>query len=271
MNMRLNALAISVALASTSAMAGNWPEFDAVGSDNQNYFNDAVKEAVVANVKDGFGTPINTLSNFIGYPYTPEYFRTTAAGGQPSPCFPDYIDHMAGVTNANTFDWGIVLQMKPESDLDLNIRDCVVKNQGVIWGGAQQTGRFRTSAGVLQFRKASNPSISVRVCPGDANYYLGNQWCFTMDARMMPTLNLKALDGQLYTSKALWEEGIVMAMPEDGAVNKSGEPTYRLREGDQINVHVDIPRSTPAEIHYGPDNVSVKYIGETGYYYLGNP
>jgi hypothetical protein len=93
---KLMLLVVFVALISTPAMAGNIPEFDAVGDDSANFFNDAIKAMVVANNIDASGVVINNFSDFTGNIYRDgkpwELFATSASGDDPSPCFPAYSD-----------------------------------------------------------------------------------------------------------------------------------------------------------------------------------
>jgi len=84
-----------------------------------------------------------------------------------------------------------------------------------------------------------------------------------MDARTLPGLTPVAMDQQLYTSKALWAEGIVLVMPETGVQNQSGQSMYALKQGDVIQVQIAIPPQ-PTDIRYGADNVILKYIGIVG-------
>jgi hypothetical protein len=72
------------------------------------------------------------------------------------------------------------------------------------------------------------------------------------------------LESAFYTSKAIWEEGVVMVMPETGTTNSLGDPVFLLKQGDQIRVRIDVPTGHPADIYYGPDNVCLKYIGICG-------
>lgn len=88
-----------------------------------------------------------------------------------------------------------------------------------------------------------------------------------MDARQIPGLGLLCLDNALYTSKALWEEGIVMVMPETGVTNSCGETMFNLKQGDAIVVSVSVPGNNTCDIYYGPDNVVLKYIGIVGTYF----
>lgn len=255
---KLTLLILLVSFISVPAFAGNIPEFDAVGDDSANFFNDFVQAMVVDNNKDYADVLINQDSAFWN-----EYFDTAAAGPFPSACFPGYLDYKAGPFAPTYFEWNIVLQMMPETDLDLLIRDCVLKeNTRDIWFYAQQTGRWRQTNSRLVFAKNKNPRVSVMVSPGPrqpAGYAP-----FYMDARRMPGLGLTTLYNKLYTSKALWEETIVMKMPEPGQFNQIGEPTFVLREGDVMNVKVDVPWNNPVDIYYGPDNAVIQYVGIIG-------
>jgi len=89
-----------------------------------------------------------------------------------------------------------------------------------------------------------------------------------MDARQLPGLALMSLDNALYTSKALWEEGIVMVMPETGVTNSAGETMFNLKQGDAIEVTVSVPHNNTCDIYYGEDNVVLKYIGIIGTYFV---
>lgn len=242
------------------AFAGNIPEFDTVAADNLNVFNDLIKDMVVANNENANGILINEFSAF-----GRERFATSAAGPQNDPCFFGlfgYQSFKAGPWVQNFYQWDIVLQMMPETDLNVNIRDCVLKeNERNIWVYAQQTGRFRASNGKLKFIKSASPTILVRAIPGPRQY--PGAAPFIMEGRKMPDLNRVCLDGRKYTSKALWEEGIVVRMPDPGVDSVCGGG-FVLREGDLIQVRVEVPRNNPVDIYYGPDNVSIKYVGILG-------
>ncbi|MBN1842351.1 MAG: hypothetical protein JW883_08755 [Deltaproteobacteria bacterium] len=256
---------IAVAFIATPAFAGNIPEFDAVGCDAANYFNDAIKWSVIINNTDGFLRPINMFSDF----YPTEYFSNTAGQEYPDPCFPQYLSALTDAYNEAVYEWQIVLQMKPESDINLNIVDCVLKhNEFDIWTGAEQSGRYRAPWGQLFFVPTANPSVTVEAMPG-AFATPGFESAFTMDARTIPGLSAVKLDSALYTTKALWEEGIVMVLPATGETNASGQTVYNLKQGDVINVEVTIPGNNTADIRYGSDNVILKYIGIVGTEYVG--
>ena len=264
---------------SAPVLAGNTPEFDCVGDDSANYFNDAVRHMVVDNVDNSDGLLINLYSDFSEcYDITGgicgEGFENSAGPLSVDSCFPEYRSAMVDTWNEANYCWQIVLQMKPESDLDLNIRDCVMKhNMTNVWMGAEQTGRYRAPWGQLFFIKSANPSITVEAYSGpwstgsfggpDCNKCCG-QYMFTFDSRLQPTLEVVALKDLLYTSKALWEESLVMVMPTTGSTNMLGETTYNLKHGDIIDVKVVVPYNSTCDIRYGADNVVVEYIGIVG-------
>lgn len=248
------------------AFAGNIPEFDAVGLDSANVFNDLIKDMVVANNINANGWIINDLSAF-----PRESFNTSAAGPRRNPCFFDlfgYQDYKATPWTQNFFQWDIVLQMQPETDLNVNIRDCILKqNQTDIWFYAQQAGRYRQANEYIRWIKSANPSITVRAIPGPRQFPGAQP--FGMTARRMPTLNKICLEDQLYTSKALWEEGLVIEMPEPGQSSRCGGG-FVLREGDLISVRVTVPFNNVVDLWYGPDNVVIKYVGILGTDYTTN-
>ena len=160
--------------------------------------------------------------------------------------------------------------MKPESDINLNIYDCVLKhNEQNIWMEAEQTGRYRADWGQLFFVPSANPSVTATASPGQYATP-GFTSPIIMDARTLPGLNIVALDDMLYTSKALWEEGIVMVLPETGTQNTTGQTVYNLKQGDSIHVTIQIPFNNTADIRYGQDSVILKYIGIYGTWYYGN-
>jgi hypothetical protein len=270
----------------TAAWAGNIPEFDAVGCDATNFFARTNMPYMVVTWNNcGPYGPIEWASDFPKGSYSNyEEFTTTAGQLFPDPCWgfneKDVMDlqgiYFRGLTSALTdawnegiYKWRIVLQMKPESDINVNIYDCVLKHNSFdIWEGADQTGRYRAPWGELVFVPTANPYMTVRAIPGP--YATPN---FTspliLDARTLPGLTLVAMDGQLYTSKAHWEEGIVLALPKTGNTNTSGQTEYNLKQGDVIEVTVEIPSNNTVDLFYGQDNVLLKYIGVVGTWYYG--
>jgi hypothetical protein len=202
------------------------------------------------------------------------------------PCIPYYEYYESALTDAyneGIYTWQIVLQMKPESDINLKIQDCVLKHNGVrpwdpycfqhdddfLHGGddAEQTGRYRASWGQLFFVPSANPVVTVKAIPGPFATP-GFTDPVTLDARQMPGLGSVPLEQALYTTKAVWEEGIVMVLPETGTTNQSGETVYNLKQGDKINVTVAIPPNNSVDVRYGPDNVLLEYVGIVGTEYV---
>jgi len=87
--------------------------------------------------------------------------------------------------------------MKPESDLNVNLYDCVLKhNEFSPWVAAEQTGRYRGDWSRLFFIPTANPSITVKTYPGEYATP-GFTSSFIMDARALPGLDLVALDDVL--------------------------------------------------------------------------
>ena len=255
-----------VVFLASPAWSGNVPEFDAVGCDALNFFavaNLVQHVPVIFNNIGPFG-PINFQSAF-----SQERFIQTAGQEFPDPCFEGYSSALTDAWNEAVYEWTIVLQMKPESDINLNIYDCVLKhNEFDIFFGAEQTGRYRADWGQLFFVPSANPIIAAQAEPGPFATP-GFNGSFVMDARTLPGLDIVALDNQLYTSKAHWAEGIVMVLPETGTTNTSGQTVFNLKQGDRINVRVTIPGNNTADIRYGRDSIILKYIGIVGTWFYG--
>lgn len=266
---------VAVMFLVTPAMAGNQPEFDAVGCDATNFFNDFIKVAVCDMGTLDVGPPRGLIKINEWSAFDNEFFQTTAGMILPDSCFntvcpsEGYTSALIDPWNEAIYTWQIVLQKKPESDIDLNIRDCVTKhNTFNIWTEAEQTGRYRAPWGQLFFVPTANPSVTVAASPGPfaTPGFVGP---FLMDARTMPgILTLVALNDVLYTSKALWEESLVMALPATGGTNQIGQPQYNLHQGDVITVIVRIPPNNTVDLRYGADNVTLKYIGIVGMEYV---
>ena len=184
---------------------------------------------------------------------------------------------MTDAWNQGIYEWWIVLQLKPETDINLNIYDCVLKhNTFNLWGDAEQTGRYRADWGELMFIQSANPIVSASAIPGpfatsgfSANYSIASP--FIMDARTLPNLTKVALDGVFYTSKAHFPEGIVMALPKTGSINQSLQNEYNLKQGDIIHVKVEVPFNNTVDVFYGPDSVLLKYVGIVGTELLAGP
>jgi hypothetical protein len=286
----------------TPAFAGNDPEFDAVGCDSTNFFNDWIKYMVVccnwATMPEGgpdagLSVPVNDYSDWWNCPQKGddavngvdvyEDFDTSAGMLFPDPCFdtvvwipghegPIFKHYSSALTDAFNeaiYKWRIILQKKPESDIDLNIVDCVLKhNEFDICQEAEQTGRYMDPQLGRFFVPSANPLITVRAYPGPYATPGFPAEGVTLDARQMPGLGRICLENACYTSKALWEECLVMAMPETGTTNSCGDTMYNLKQGDAIEVTVTIPPNNTVDLYYGPDNVILKYIGIMGTYFL---
>jgi hypothetical protein len=250
-------LAVAAIFLATPAMADNIPEFEAL-CDSTNIFavdGELTYGAVIDN-NVAEGLQINRYSAFPSEGFTPP----ASAQARTDFCFPNYLSYRTEPQVTATYAWQFVLQMIPESDINVNIYDCVLKPQGTdIFSEAQQTGRVNLPDGSTRFFKTQNPRMTVTAIAADGRF---ND--FTMTARKMPGLWTWAMDNKLYTSKAHWEEGIVLELPLEGDGNSNGETEYKLLAGDIIRVVVQVDAPHPARIAYGPDNVLLKYIGIVG-------
>jgi len=265
---------LAVMFVASSAWAGTIPEFDAVGCDCKKVFakNNPVQYGQVIDNNIGPNGPLNKFSAI--FPSSPqEYFMQTAGQLYPDPCFGDLglLSALTDSWSASVYEWYIIFQMKPESDLNISIYDCVLKaGEFSPWVAAEQTGRYRAVWGQPFIVLSANPRIAVKAYPGEYATP-GFTDPFIMDSRILPGLEIVALDDVLYTSKAIWSEALVLVMPETGKTNTSGQPMYTLKRGDRIYVKVTIPHNNTCDIRYGPDSVIVKYIGTFGNWYYGDP
>jgi hypothetical protein len=239
-------------------------EFDAVGVDALNYFNDRVKEFIADNSEDTFGVLINDYSSFP----REDFDFDSLVGLTPDICFVDE-EYLSGYTHAGEqgdYTWKIVLQKDPATDIVLNIRDCVLRaGSWDIWSGAEQSGRTNIF-GEYRFYPFANPKITVMACPGD-HPCAGFTKCFIMDARYAPCLaHPVEMDEQRYTSVAMWEDSITLIRPRTGKRGCGGQNFYDLNAGDVIRVKIEIDPWTfyPVSHRYGPDNVTVQYAGVKG-------
>jgi hypothetical protein len=270
-------LLVGMFLAS-SAWAGNWPEFDAVGIDSANFFakNSLAYKLVMDNMPKINGKAVEDYSNFtaaiMGSNFKYEKFEANSGQPYADPCWKGFNSVLTTVQRDGQYDWWIVLQMQPESDIDLNIYDCVLKWQGAteggLWGNAEQTGRWRAAWGKLFFSPCANPDITVVAYPGPfaVDSFSDRQ---VLDARKTPGLWKTCLWEKWYTSKAHWDEAIVIALPETGCYNDRGDANFQLVQGDIIHVKVQVPTLNTTDIYYGADSVVLKYIGMTGTTFLG--
>jgi hypothetical protein len=264
---KLICIVIFALMTAAPALAAQ-PEFDAVGSDDTNIFavdNELQFGAVIDNVSGPFG-PINKKSSFYN-----EGFSQTAGQLFPDPCFPGLDSALTDQGNSASYTWTIVLQMKPMSDIDLNIYDCVLtRDMTNIFGSADQTGRVRDWFGNMIFDPNANPRVTVKAYPGPYATAGFPSYGMVLDARVMPALRVIAMDEVLYTSKAHWDETLVMVLPQTGEVNLSEQREVDLKQGDYITVTVDVPGTNTVDIRYGADSVLLQYIGIEGTFFYGN-
>ncbi len=181
---KLTVLLCAFLLISTVAWAGNTPEYDAVGIDNENFFSRTTIYYQAVN-----NGPFGAMEAFSYWRYGwwfdlswlwGEKFDTNAGQLKPNPCY-GFDSALTDVWNEGTYEWWIVLQMKPEADINLNIYDCVLKhNETNIFRYADQTGRYRMPWGELMFNAAWNPIVYASVVPGPyattafAEWYAGS-------------------------------------------------------------------------------------------------
>jgi hypothetical protein len=258
---------VTMAFLSTSAMAGERPEFDAVGDDSANYSNCLAEQLVVGS------NPWNTNSDF-----TLVEKESFVAPVQLTNdlCFPEYLSAYTQMHRAAQYKYRIVLQMDPASDLDISIRDCVTQNNSTTaFGsspedGAFQTGRAVDFLGFPWFIEGANPTVTAIAYPGDTAVY-GFDLPFYLTSRTQGALDTKDLRDLLYTSKAIWQESLVARMPEYGVTAASnagdesmGSTEFPLSAGDIIEVTINIPYNGVTDVRYGQDNVTIKYVGVTG-------
>jgi len=259
---RIITLIAVIAILSAPAFAGDRPEFDCVGDDATNYFNDAIKDMVVAE------NLWNLASDFTGVTFNGDPMEEFIPPVQLTPdiCFldPVYFSAYTQWRRPAVYDYKIVLQMDPQSDLDINIVDCVVKHNSKTafgvnpWEGADQTGRYQMTTGESVFIPGANPMISVMAIPGP-NAVFGFDTPFYMTCRAQGGLGDALMQNLLYTSKALWEESLVARMPEY-EVNDENP----LSAGDMLAIRIEIPFLNSVDIRYGEDNVCVEYVGIDG-------
>ena len=259
---------IAILLITGIAWAGNTPEYDAVGYDNMNFF---AQNTVYYQVVNEMRFDLEEDSYFYN-----EDFETNAGQLKESPCY-GIPAALTDVWNQGTYEWWIVLQMKPEADINLNIYDCVLKhNETDLFEFADQTGRYRMPWGELMFNPAWNPLVSAKAIPGPyaTSGFSDSYSAFNpmiLDARTLPGLVTVPLDEVSYTSKAHWPEGIVIAAPKTGNTNGSGQMEYNLKQGDIIHITIEIPSDTnTVDVWYGPDSVILKYIGIINTEYFAN-
>jgi hypothetical protein len=275
---KLTIVLVAVIALAAPAWAGFVPEFDAVGDDSSNpfaFFNIIQYGQVDAN-DDGLNENSDFRNRSLGPFFLAEIFDTNAGNLFDDPCFGEFgVESALTVSwNRSYYEWIIVLQLKPSSDINLNIYDCVKEFNSETgdfqerWTRFAQTGRYQLPWNQIVFDDNMNPEVAVKAWPGEfAEAGFTNS--FVMDARTLPGLALVPMENQLYTSKALWSEGIVLARPETGVAGSDGQTQYTLKQGDLIQVKIE-SNQLPVDLYYGPDNVILKYIGFYGSYYFAD-
>lgn len=254
---------VIVAFMCVPALAGERPEFDAVGADELIYFQSPSIGLVLAN------NPWNFDSDFNLVDYSEAW--DGPGGLDEDLCFPGYHSKLvpAGFAGGLGFFYRIFLQMRPDTDLDINIIDCVVKpNSETAFGvnpyeGAHQTGRYLLMGFLPFFDVTMNPIISAMALAGPNS--AGNWAPFYLTARTHPLLRNVVLDGArtYYTSKAIWDESIVVRLPQP-RVPVDGHPNMfeaALQQGDIVEINIDMPAQNPVDIRYGQYSVFIKYVG----------
>lgn len=267
-------IGLAIAFLAVPAFAGDRPEIDSVGADNKNVFTlaDAIKSWVIANNPENQDSDFTATAPKLIKPEWRELFDPPVAVSADtcfSGLFPGYKSALTvPVSGKKTYIWRIVLQYVPQSDLNINIRDCVLKNNSFeVFGcspyaGSEQTGRYTWPDGSVVWVKGINPSMTVTAYPGP---YAEDGFVapFILHNRLMGTLNDIPFSKVLYTSKAIWEEGLVARMPQSLVPAPVGLE-YTLSAGDIIEVKIEVPAGNAAFIRYGKDNIAIKYIAVCG-------
>jgi len=242
------------------------PEFDAVGKDATNAFSDFYKNLVIQYGLDDAGRAINNLSDFAS-----ESFTTGAGVLTPDPCFSlpgkTYLSALTPTWTEASYDWQITLQMKPASDISLNLIGCILRaGETDPWTNARQTGLYRAPwpGEMPVFQSSANPRVTVRAFPGPSAVFGFPTEGFYLEARTQPGLKVSSLVNSYCTLQSLLEETLLMVLPVTGHTNASGETVYELSQGDRLSITVEIPYNSTADIRFGKDNAVLKYLGVVG-------
>ena len=245
----------------------NRPEFDAVGDDSQNFFQDPLMGRIIEFSRDRFNAPINEDSNFS----TIEYFYNNSGGVVPDPCYTNGSDtYLSALTTSfaeATYEWEIVLQMQPANDILLTTHGCVLSSgaENILEDG-RQTGVYRTpwAPNELVFLSDANPTITVTALPGPNAEQGFPPGGFALDARKLPGLDIVVLDEAPMPIQAFISQGLLMINPKQGASNSAGDTMYTINSGDRIRVTIHIPPNNTADIRFGQDAVLLRYLGIVG-------
>jgi hypothetical protein len=274
MNLK-NALLIGVMLVCLKAVvfAGGVPEFDSVGDDTSNYFENSIIERVTAenywNQASDFITTSflgTVMENDSGISVKGmEYFNPPVQITEDT-CFPEYVSAYTQWRRPAEYEWQIVLQMDPQSDIDIHITECILKQGSQTafglkpWEGSDQTGRYQLTNGTSFFITGANPSITVEAKPGP-NAVFGFNTPFFLTSRASGGLIASPLKGLNYSAIAIWETNLVARMPEFLVNAPDHGLEYPLSAGDTLNIKIHIPFNNCVDVRYGEDNVTIRYIG----------
>lgn len=253
-------IASALLLIGSQAFSGGRPEFDAVGNDSSNHFNDAITTLVST------ANPWNTKSDFTVHPLLGMEYFSPPVQLTDDICYDGYRSAYTQWRKPARYEWQIVLQMDPQSDLDINIKQCVVKHSSttvfgrIPWEGGDQTGRYQLTDGTVFFIPGANPAITVVASPGP-NAVFGFTSPFILTGRTQGSITELPLKRLPYTGTAIWERALVAKMPEYLTAAPDGGVEYPLSAGDTIKITIAIPFLNSVDIRYGQDNVTVRYIG----------
>ena len=242
------------------------PEYDVVGNDSDLFFKDIQIERIIDEGVNAANRRINDYSDFPS-----EFFQASPPGTAADPCYSSsgtsYPSVYSPARLASTFEWEITLQMKPSSDLVVNLNTCVLKaGERDMWTYASQTGTFRTpwAPQDTNFNPSANPHISVKALPGPFAAIGFPAGGFYLDTRKQPDLNIAPLVDKPVTILTFVQEGIVAVLPRQGNSNSLGQTLYELNSGDRIEVVLTVPRNNGADLYFGSQNVFMKYNGTIG-------
>jgi hypothetical protein len=253
-------IALLFIVTESQVFCGGRPEFDAVGNDGLNRFNNALTAPILT------ANPWNTKSDFTEAPFPGMEYFTPPVQLTDDICYKEYRSAYTQWRRPARYEWQIVLQMDPQSDLDINIEQCVVKHSSttafgkVPWEGGDQTGRYQLTDGTAVFIQGANPCITVEANPGP-NAVFGFTSPFILTGRTQGSITELPLKRLPYTGTAIWERALVARMPEYMTTAPDGGVEYPLSAGDTIKVTIAIPFLNSVDIRYGQDNVTVRYIG----------
>ena len=242
------------------------PEFDTVGDDSKNFFRDYYQDLVIC------GELTHPASESIRRAIFQRKL-SSAASGSPSTdlCFSTanrtYQSVLTTSLNAAEYVWDITLQMSPLYDMVLNVVACVLESGADDpWTQARATGQFRYpwAPNRTLFVPTSNPGVTVEALPGPFATPGFPQDGFFLDARKLPGLELASLTDRRINLQTLVDQGIVMAVPQTGNTNSTGQTAFALNRGDRIRITLSIPSNNSADIRLGSDNAVLKYIGIIG-------